>query len=137
MNVSSHQIDVVLAASGTSALKPEHEACQPIRFGDEAGIGSPTDEPISIVAAVIVHGDQQLAKVRNSLKRLADMYIPPEQREGFVFHAEELFNGGGKAFNRQNGLPLPKRLEIAREIAAIPAATNGRSQWAGASDRNS
>src|SRR5215469_14411214 len=54
-------------------------------------------------------------------------HIPPEFWDGFVFHATELFNGGGKVFKRTRSdfigppqWPLDRRLEIADEIMAIP-----------------
>jgi hypothetical protein len=50
---------------------------------------------------------------------MVEHYIPEEHREDFVFHAYELFSGGGKVFHRDKW-PLEKRLAIADELAAIP-----------------
>jgi len=86
---------------------------------DEAGISA--HEPILVVAAVIVHADKQLLQVERYLDRLVATYIPPEEQDTFVFHAHELFNGGGKVFNRSDPrFPLTVRLEIANKLAEIP-----------------
>jgi hypothetical protein len=59
--------------------------------------------------------------VERKLTALRDAYIPEAEREGFVFHATELFNGGGRVFDRKSGQwPLEKRLAIAERIAALP-----------------
>ena len=90
-------------------------------YMDEAGLSSPTQEPFVVVAGIIVHGDHQLNGVHERLDRIRERHIPVEHRNGFVFHATQLFNGGGKVFNRNNSdFPLKKRLEIADELAAIP-----------------
>ncbi len=90
-------------------------------YVDEAGISNPAHEPFVVVAGVIVHADKQLNELERRLQGLVDKHIPAAERAGFVFHAKELFNGGGKVFRRDNGgWPLSKRLEIANDLAAIP-----------------
>jgi hypothetical protein len=95
---------------------------------DEAGISKATEEPILVVAGTIVHGDHSLNGVENELERIMLRHIPERHRDGFVFHAKELFNGGGNVFKR---VPPPdfigpiewsleRRLKIADEIMAIP-----------------
>ncbi len=96
-----------------------------LAYIDEAGISNPTQEPYLVVAGVIVHGDGQMAQVRSQLRKVVKNWIPPEQQEGFIFHATELFNGGGKVFVREpkgtpnRKWPLEKRLEIAKDIGKI------------------
>jgi hypothetical protein len=86
-------------------------------YMDEAGISK--DEPFLVVAAVTIHADRQLRPVEEQLTRIIGRYIPKEDRPGFVFHAKELFNGGGRVFKREQW-PLHRRLEIADALAAIP-----------------
>ena len=96
-----------------------------LAYVDEAGISNPTQEPFLVVAGVVVHGDGQMAQVRSQLNKAVRNWIPPDQQESFVFHATELFNGGGKVFVRDPKdtpnpkWPLEKRLEIAKDIAKI------------------
>jgi Protein of unknown function (DUF3800) len=91
-------------------------------YMDEAGMGKASEERFMVVAGVVVHGDHQLNETELSLQRIAEKHIPAEKLDGFVFHAKELFNGGG-LFDRDIW-PLDKRLAIAREIAAIPGSIN-------------
>jgi hypothetical protein len=87
-------------------------------YVDEAGISNPAEEPFLVVSGVIVHADRQLVAVERYLERLIERHIPESQRAGFIFHAKEIFNGGGKVFDRDEW-PLQKRLAIAGDLAAI------------------
>lgn len=90
-------------------------------YMDEAGISNPVQEPFLVVAGLIVHADKALVAVERAIDKIVKRHIPEEHWEGFVFHASQLFNGGGKVFDRDNpDYPLAKRLEIAEEIAIIP-----------------
>jgi hypothetical protein len=91
-------------------------------YVDEAGISDKRQEPFLVVAAAIVDADKQLVALERHLDKIVARYIPPQHHDNFVFHASHLFNGGGKIFTRNNpDWPLPKRLAIADELAAIPA----------------
>src|SRR5436190_43243 len=92
-----------------------------LAYIDEAGISNPQHEPFLVVAGVIVHADKKQLAVSRHLDRLVRRFIPPDKQDGFVFHATEIFGGVGKLFNREDW-PLPKRLEIADALAAIPAS---------------
>ena len=88
---------------------------------DEAGISNPEHEPFVVVAGVIVDADKKLIAIERHLDALVARFIPVEHREGFVFHATEVFNGGGKIFKRDDpDWPIQKRLEVADCLAAIP-----------------
>jgi hypothetical protein len=58
---------------------------------DEAGIDHRATH--MCVAGVIVHGDAQWPEVDKRIQALIDMYIPAEDRAGFVFHATDIFHG--------------------------------------------
>ncbi|MEA2993145.1 MAG: hypothetical protein QOD40_2065 [Alphaproteobacteria bacterium] len=85
---------------------------------DEAGISSPTHEPFVVVAGVVIHADRQWKMIEQYLSDMADHYVPPAKRHGFVFHATELFSGG-KTFPRQDW-PREKRWEILDALIDIP-----------------
>jgi hypothetical protein len=88
-------------------------------YVDEAGISK--RERFLVVLAVIVCADTQLIAVERHLDGMVTRWIPPEFQDDFVFHATELFNGGGKVFNRDNpAWSLDKRLEVADDLAGIP-----------------
>jgi hypothetical protein len=98
-----------------------------LAFIDEAGISKPEDEPFLVVAGVLLDGDSDLNGVENQLERIMQRHIPPAHWEDFVFHATELFNGGGKVFKRYKldfigpvQYSLERRLAIADEIMVIP-----------------
>ena len=98
-------------------------------YVDEAGISKPEEEPWTVVSFVVVDADKKLIQVERALDKIVEKHIPEHLQDGFVFHALELFNGGGKVFKRQKDdlvgppqWPLRRRLAIAREIALIPVA---------------
>lgn len=101
-------------------------------YVDEAGISSPEQEPYLVVAGVIVDGDRQLRGVSRHLDKIVNRHIPDEYKADFIFHATELFNGGGKVFKRaakddpKPEWPLERRLAIADELASIPRKFNLR-----------
>jgi 2'-5' RNA ligase len=69
-------------------------------YADEAGLANPKHEPHLVVASVIVDADRKLIAVQRHLDRLVERHIPPEHQSDFVFHATELFNGGGKVLQK-------------------------------------
>ena len=87
-------------------------------YVDEAGISSITQEPFLVVAGVIVDADKQFKSVQAYLDELVEKHIPKDRRDGFAFHAMELFHGT-KRFNREFW-SFEKRLEILDDLAAIP-----------------
>jgi hypothetical protein len=94
---------------------------------DEAGTSM--TEPVLTVAAVVVDADRQLVALERYLDKLVGRWIPDHQRQGFIFHATELFNGthrgSGKPFERDHpDWPIERRLEIADQLAAIPTKFN-------------
>jgi hypothetical protein len=95
---------------------------------DEAGLSKPSEEPFLVVAGIIIDADSKLTAIQRHLERIAVRNIRSESLDGFVFHAKEIFNGGGKVFKREKSnfvgpveWPLARRLELADEIARIPA----------------
>jgi len=89
-----------------------------LTFLDEAGISNREEEPIVVIGGIIVHGDFQYKSLRSPVQQVIDNYIPIYDREGFVFHAAELFSGG-KYFDRHLW-PLCVRWKILEELASIP-----------------
>jgi hypothetical protein len=83
---------------------------------DEAGISS--GEPTLVVSGVVIDGDRQLSRLERALARVVARWIPSEHQEGFVFHAKEIFNGGGKVFQRDT-FPLSKRLSVVDDLVEL------------------
>ena len=133
--MTCHRAEVPLPARFPSGLGPyslsgdrlEGKKLVRLAFIDEAGISKPEHEPFLVVAGVLIHGDNALNGVENELERIMKRHILPVHWDDFVFHATELFNGGGKIFRREKSnligppqWPLERRLRIADEIMAIP-----------------
>lgn len=96
-------------------------------YVDEAGISNPQQEPFTVVAAVVVHGDEALNATEEMIRNVVKRHVPAEQQEGFVLHATDLFGMSGKTFGAEaNGWTLQRRLAFADDIAAIPAAAGLR-----------
>jgi hypothetical protein len=87
-------------------------------YVDEAGISNIAQEPFLVVAGVLVDADKQFKSVEAHLDGLVEKYIPKDRRDGFAFHAMELFHGT-RRFDRQSW-SFEKRLEILDELASIP-----------------
>jgi hypothetical protein len=85
---------------------------------DDAGISNPLHEPFVVVAGVMVEADTQWLALERYLEGMADTYAPPGQRNGFYFHATELFSGGG--FFPREKYPREERWKILDELVAIP-----------------
>jgi hypothetical protein len=85
---------------------------------DEAGIANPAHEPFVVVAGIVLHADQQWKMLERYLSDMADEFVPPENRDGFVFHATELFSGG-QTFSREKW-PKGKRWKILDHLVTIP-----------------
>jgi hypothetical protein len=95
-----------------------------VTYMDESG-NSPKD-PILIEAAVILHGDDQVIPVEERLQHLIEKHIPRDKRDGFYFHASDIYSGGDKKcifFDKQEW-PDEKRWAILDDILAIPKDFN-------------
>jgi hypothetical protein len=84
---------------------------------DESGIS--TNEPITVVAGVIVDADKQWRDVAGYVATLIEEYVPKEHRFGFVFHAKELFHGS-HIFDPKK-YPPTRRREALKRLIEIPA----------------
>jgi hypothetical protein len=81
---------------------------------DEAGTSA--KEPVSVVAGIIVHPDNQWRTVLQEMERLFDEYVPTKLRHGFVFHASDIFSGG-RFRDEWSG---DSRWRLLTEVASIP-----------------
>lgn len=85
---------------------------------DESGIANPAHEPWVVVAGIITEPDRHWYALEQRLRELADEYAPPEHRDGFVFHATELWSGG-KTLKRES-YPAERRWEALKKLCALP-----------------
>jgi hypothetical protein len=60
---------------------------------DEAG-NSP-GEGLLVVGGVLIDADRKLGGVENHFSILLQKHIPLEDRAGFIFHASDVWSGGG------------------------------------------
>jgi hypothetical protein len=67
---------------------------------DEAGIANPQQEPFVVVAGVILHIDKQWRALHAHFDKLIEKFVPEHQRDGFIFHAQEIWHGT-KTFDRK------------------------------------
>src|ERR1700722_7908440 len=66
---------------------------------DEAGVSNPAQEPVLVVAGVIVNPDRQWKELEAYFRDLAHTLFPDDDPYRFVFHAKDIFHGSGP-FNR-------------------------------------
>ena len=72
----------------------------------------------SVVSGVLVDADHDWKRLEEHLVGMADRLAPPEARDGFVFHATEIFSGG-RRFPKDR-FPPEKRWTILDELVAVP-----------------
>lgn len=84
-------------------------------YTDEAGTSAP--EPVRVVAAVIVQGDEEHRNLTREFQKVLDECVPASVRDGFVFHAADVF-GGGKGIDRQQW-SFPDRLEFIKRVLGL------------------
>jgi hypothetical protein len=90
----------------------------PVRFAHIDEAGTSRDEANCVVAGVVSHPDRQWLSINQHLTKIADEFVPPEQREGVIFHAKDIWHGTKKF--RRDVWPRPKRLELLHELAKVP-----------------
>ncbi|MFI5398652.1 MAG: DUF3800 domain-containing protein [Candidatus Binatia bacterium] len=61
-------------------------------YSDEAGIGDERVEPITVVAAVIVHPDDQWSGISEAIEQILHDLVPAEKHATFEFKAGRLFS---------------------------------------------
>ena len=84
---------------------------------DETGIS--VNEPIALVAGVIINEDRQLKAVEKAVAELIEEYVPEEHRDGFSFHAKDLYHCSGKIFHHKK-YPRERAREALKQLLAIP-----------------
>jgi uncharacterized protein DUF3800 len=75
---------------------------------------------VFVVAGPIIHADTQLVPVEEHLEGLVAKYIPEPDREGFVFHAADLWNNNEYFADREKW-PRDKCWNILWDLINIPA----------------
>jgi hypothetical protein len=86
-------------------------------YMDESGTGSIEREPFMFVTAVIVDADTKWRRVNEDIGAIIDEHIPAEDREGFAFHATNLFHGG-KYFGKKVW-SRPQRWKILSQLVQL------------------
>ena len=84
-----------------------------IFYTDEAGTSE--REPVRLVAGVVLEPDSQFDEVCDELEKAFDRLVPKEIRDGFYFHAKEVFNGG----QYRDVWPHSNRIQLFCEVLAI------------------
>lgn len=90
-----------------------------IVYFDESGTGSLDRDPFLVIAGVCVHADDQLLPLAAYLDAMIEDLVPPEHREGFFFHAKDIYHGSGKIWDRRR-VSKEYRFAILDELVSIP-----------------
>ncbi len=90
----------------------------PLRFAHIDEAGTSRDEKLCVVAGVVSHPDAQWLSINQHLIELADELAPPEDREGIVFHAKDIWHGT-KKFHRDKWC-REKRIDLLKRICRMP-----------------
>jgi len=98
-------------------------------YFDEAGTGSIAREPITTVAAVIVHGDREMPLINARSRELRNL-LPEQSRNDFEFKADKMFRkirkGGNESLYAKLAtgfLEMMRELDLRIEALAIDRAS--------------
>ncbi len=89
-----------------------------IIYFDEAGIASEEQEPITVVAGIVIDADRNWLLLEQQISDLLADYIPIEDQGSFEFHAKNLFSGSAY-LNRHLGRDMRHEL-FGRFLALLP-----------------
>jgi len=85
-------------------------------FSDE----SYGEGPWFVVAGPIVHADSELIPIEDHVQAIAAKYIPEEDRDGFVFHAADIWNNN-QYFKDRTVWPRSRCWDVIWDLARMPA----------------
>lgn len=85
-------------------------------YVDEAGTSA--KEPVTVVVGILIHADRHWKAAADLLSGLCDEFVPPDIREGFVFHAKQVW--GGREYREI--WPKQSRIDFIASVASIPRA---------------
>jgi hypothetical protein len=88
-------------------------------FMDEAGTSDAPEENARVVVGIIVHADTQLRWAEAALEE-ALQDVPPEFRDGFSFHAEDIMNND----KYRDRWRLTDRVNLLKTVMSIPSRLN-------------
>jgi hypothetical protein len=89
-----------------------------ITYLDEAGIGKIEQDPILVVAGVILDPDLRWKEVDAYFRSLACDLFPDDDPYEFIFHAKDVWHGSGP-FDRARW-PRRERLKVMYRLAQVP-----------------
>jgi Protein of unknown function (DUF3800) len=95
---------VSLALSPIWASSPPEKIVRLVYF-DESGIGDEETQPITVVAAVIVHGDQQARSINRQAAKILKS-LPENKQRRFEFKADLMFAHYRKFGDESRYLPM-------------------------------
>ncbi len=87
-----------------------------IAYFDEAGTSKEAQEPYLVVGGALIHGDREWQPIEFACDMIIETLVPPELRDGFVFHAMHLHGGHG---NYKGLLSSEGRLRILRALIEL------------------
>jgi Protein of unknown function (DUF3800) len=85
---------------------------------DESGTSK--GQPYLTVAGVIVHADLQLEAIESHLETILEGYVAEENRDGFVFHAADIFSNNREELPPELWDDNTKQLRLLDDLVAIP-----------------
>jgi hypothetical protein len=85
-------------------------------YVDEAGISA--NEPVTVVAGVMVHADNQWKELELLIADLKREYLPEKDIPSVIFHATDLFHGTG--YFRREDWSKELRWEILEKLVSLP-----------------
>lgn len=93
-------------------------------YMDESGTNSSCE--IVVVCGAIINPDQQAVLIDSYLDQLLQKHIPADKRDGFVFHASEIYLGKSSKsiFSDRETWPQEKRWAILDDLSQLPKNLN-------------
>src|SRR5687767_13402224 len=86
---------------------------------DESGIGDINNEKHVVIAGVLV-SDQKVDALEKRIAEVRDKHVPEKYRNGFIFHAADLYQGNDKRIGKEDWSTSSRR-DALEELMQIPA----------------
>ncbi len=101
-----------------------------VLYLDESGIGKITNDPIVVVAGVVVHADTQWGPLASKLEKLLSEAVPLGVKRPQHLHAKDIFHGSGE-FPRETW-DQARRNQLLHAVGSLVGEYNLPVVWSAA-----
>lgn len=94
-----------------------------IAYLDETGLSSMEQEPYTVVAGLLLNGDEEMIRLEKNLAEIVAQFPENHEEKRFI-HTAQMYGGYG-AFKDRNGWNRDLRFRLLDEVANLVASIEG------------